>query len=150
MLIILDEDSVRFSDSKLSNNVFAHVYLRCDSGECFPECGWDDFAQVVLSWWTDGATRFLKYGDEEIFRFMDGDFYFKIEGVLHKDVQISWFEKSKIIKTQQLDFSQFVSSLLVAGNKLARKLQEIEVDKKITDDFVRCQNNLRKLLKSQI
>ncbi|CAN7451295.1 hypothetical protein [Acidovorax sp. LjRoot117] len=148
MIVVLESDSVRFSESKLSDSVFACIYLQYNVDQYFPECGWDDFAEVILEWWVDGAVSLLENGGSSVFRFMDGDFSFEIKMIGNKKSLIELRENSKILTTKDLDFMEFCQSLTVACNSLLRRTQEISKNKEIFSSLNARLNVLRNILKS--
>lgn len=148
MVVILEADSVRFSESKLSKSVFARLYLRYDGDSYFPEYGWDDFAEIVLEWWMNSAASLMKCGEGSIFRFMDGGFSFEIMAGNNGNFCAELRESSKTIFIQDLDFIEFCQSLVAASNLLVRRMQEISKDRNISSPLVLQQNILRNLIKN--
>lgn len=143
----MEEDSVRFSESKLSKSVFARLYLQYDCDRYFPEYGWDDFAEIVLEWWMNSAASLIKYGGSSIFRFMDGGFSFEIVVDNNGNFHVELRENLETTLIQDVDFMGFCQSLMAASNLLIRRMQEISKDRDISSPLVLQQNVLRNLLK---
>lgn len=148
MMVVLEVDSVRFSESKLSDSVFARIYLQYDVDQYFPECGWDDFAEIILEWWVDGAVSLLENGGSSVFRFMDGDFSFEIKMADDKKFLIELREKSKILAPKYFDFIKFCHSLAAACNMLLRRIQEISKNREVFSSLNARLNILRNILKN--
>jgi len=147
MLVVLEADSVRLSESSLSRSVFARIYLKCGD-DCFPEAGWDDFAEVVLGWWIDGAIELMLYGQRANFRFMDGDFSFNVEKRVDGSFTVTLKERSQVVGSSAIDVAQFSRSLVAAANTLARRLQEILGDRSAASELVAKKNHLQHILNS--
>ena len=148
MIVVLEADSVRFSESKLSDSVFACIYLKYDVDKYFPECGWDDFAEIILEWWVDGAVSLLKNGGSSVFRFMDGDFAFEIKMEENRKFLIELREKSKILAPKDFDFIKFCQSLAAACNLLLRRVQEISKNREVLSSLNARLNILRNILRN--
>jgi hypothetical protein len=147
MLVVLEADSVRLSESSLSRSVFARIYLKCGD-DCFPEAGWDDFAEVVLGWWIDGAIALMLYGQRANFRFMDGDFSFNVGKRADGNFTVSLKERAQVVGSSAIDVAQFSRSLVAAANTLARRLQEILGDRSAASELVAKKNHLQHILNS--
>lgn len=148
MVVVLEADSVRLSESSLSTSVFARIYVAYGGGHCFPEAGWDDFAEVVLGWWIDGAIELMLYGQRANFRFMDGDFSFGVEKRADGSCTVTLKERSQVVGSGAIDFPQFSRSLVAAANTLARRLQEILGDRNAAGELVAKKNHLQRILNS--
>lgn len=148
MIVILDADSIRLSESKISDSVFARIYLQYDVDRYFPECGWDDFVEIILEWWLDSAINLIKHKETSVFRFMDGDFSFQIHMVGENSFFVELQERSSILFAQEFDFVKFCQSLVAACNLFLRRMQEICGDREVLGALDMKLNIIRNLLKS--
>lgn len=148
MLVVLEADSVRLSESSLSRSVFARIYVEHGDGRCFPEAGWDDFADVVLGWWIDGAIELMRYSERASFRFMDGDFSFNVEKRVDGNFTATLKERAQAVGSCEIDVPQFSRSLVAAANTLARRLQELLGDRNAASELVAKKNHLQHILNS--
>jgi hypothetical protein len=147
MKILLNEESVRISDSKLSDAIFAQIYIEIDASTNFPEIGWDDFAEIVLDWWTDSAIKLINEKSEASFRFMDGDFCMTAEILNDGVADFKFYEKNKLTHEAIGDAYFFAKSILVASRALSRAIFNISNGKRNNSLFLKKQNTLRDALK---
>ncbi|WP_157768744.1 hypothetical protein [Paracidovorax avenae] len=148
MLVILEEDSVRLSDSKLSDVVFARIYLEYGCGNYFPELGWDDFAEIILGWWIDGVINLFLHDESAVFRFMDGDFSFEIKNIKNGDFSVRLKERSIVVWSENFDLLQFSRSIISASNALVRKVQKLRANEKAAGELILKKNKLQRMLVS--
>lgn len=142
MKVLLNERSIRISDSKISDVIFAEIYMALGPDSCFPERSWDDFAETILSWWMEEITRFLVHGSEARLRFMDGDFQVTVSNQDKKTADFVFFENGKIINQIRADVCEFSQTVLDSSRILSRAIHELSKNRKMDETFLRNQNAL--------
>jgi hypothetical protein len=149
MKLILNEESVRFSESKLSDVVFAQIFFEIRPEIFFPEHSWDDFVEIVLSWWMEEMIGFLVDGSDATLRFMDGDFSVTVVSSVNKEAEFRFFEGKKLIDVVHADFIDFSRAILVASRSLSRSIYGLSRDRSMGASFLDCQGKLKMILKDR-
>lgn len=143
--LIINPDSVRISESKISTQIFSEIYFQIGS-VFFPEEKWDDFSVVVLGWWLQEACC-IKPGRRSIFRFMDGPYYFEvclIDDSCDIDFISDRYNKKEIVFSNRMKFKDFLGLLTKSANLVIRELPT-EVNE--LKDVLELKNNLKLLQK---
>jgi hypothetical protein len=114
MKIIIEGSSL----VKGSSNITGKIYI--DFKEfAFPGKGWNDFVVKIISWWLEGLERILNRSSKsEIFRFMDGPYYFKVTDGLEK-YEIHFYHSDKLIKHTTVSKEEFRDSIFEAGQTVS-------------------------------
>ena len=123
MEVIVDIDSLVFN-----SNVTGIIFLE-DSGVCFPDNEWNDFAVVVLTWWINSVKELEKKEGKELeLRFMDGPYYANIKVGANDQASVRFIQKGKsqeVIYESTIDVWKFIKSLSRSANAVLRKCADI-------------------------
>lgn len=141
--IVLEPDSIQVSQGDFSRQVFARIY--CVTGDaCFPEQGWDDFALIVLEWWSQQWFN-LAEGRAAEFQFMDGAFHFtSLPAAKPGEVAVSFYENRQLVKTMEIRQRLLMEKLSKTFNQLLRLLAEAgetgsDEYQRLAENFMRAQ-----------
>ena len=147
MNVAVNIESVRVSESGMSDAIFSRICFEVRPGIHFPDFAWDDFAEVILTWWMGEALNFLDHGGEACFRFMDGDFCVVAKEQEDGFAEFRFFENGRLTDLESSNFSEFAESLLKSSRALSRTVHAVACDRKMDELFLAHQNGLMKVLR---
>lgn len=111
---------VDLSNFRLEKGVVTgQIWLTVD-GQAFPEPGWNDFAVVVLGWWTEAIADLLDGAPYRELLFMDGPYLAAISGSRLGEGRIRLLgdEDPKPPATHIIDLSQLAEQANRAGQEV--------------------------------
>ena len=85
--VVLDDSNLRRASS---GRIVGPFFLRVGA-VAFPDDGWTDFVDVVLTWWLHECMRALDGVDSIRLRFMDGDFECRLVRAGEPDIYLITF-----------------------------------------------------------
>ena len=125
----IKDDSIKIS---FKGNVTGIIYLQYDNF-IFPEENWNDFIVILLTDWSKKLINLASKGtSEEVFRFMDGPFFFHIYS-LDKIHEIEFCHSNSTIKRVSFNFMSFVIEFISVLNKIFPKIKNENINIKELD-----------------
>jgi hypothetical protein len=123
VLIIIDADTFTISQA---GKITGNIYLRVGN-DYFPEIHWNDFAEIIITWWMEGLEKLLNGENKQEFLFMDGDFCFFISKTKSKKWSIQCAEQIpplEFILQKSISISQFAQEILKAAKQISKICEE--------------------------
>jgi hypothetical protein len=116
----VDAKALRMSKA---GSITGPVFVRTSSQE-FPSKSWDDFAVVVLGWWSEAILALIQGASEASLRFMDGPYKIRIAKNDVDHVRLELFRGDTLQGNSDASVSEIVSGLREAGEKLLARCDE--------------------------
>jgi len=114
--------TVDLSTFRLERGVVTGEICLTIDGQAFPEPGWNDFAVVVLGWWTEAIAELLDGAPYRELLFMDGPYLAAISASRLGEGRIRLLgdEDVKPPATHIIDLSQLAEHVDRAGREVLR------------------------------
>jgi hypothetical protein len=141
-IIVNVDEAQRFNSGRVKCVIY------CQFGTTFfPDDLWDDFAVIILEWWTQAALRLLiQSSDYEELLFMDGSFQMDAQLKEAGKCEITYFnryEKERPVFTASID--NLVSEVIKASEKVINKCKLEKWDSDDLTSLISSCNNLNKI-----
>ena len=131
-VLTMTDFTLIFDDSCLRRSTFGSITapLYFEFGDYqFPEAGWSDFPVVILGWWLESYSKFLKgWQDTAEFQFMDGPMLVRLESCQNQNVRLQCIEQGKsaelVENTILISADEITKAIVAASSKLLSACDE--------------------------
>ncbi len=138
--IIVDTKSYKFDSTGMSTGV---IYMEIEN-QFFPDPVWNDFPEVILSWWLEGFSQLLTFKEEGYyeFLFMDGPCKWVVDYSGNEIIQINCYRYDKIEHSTHEKLSNVIKVLRSVANDFLRFCNENHFE---NEDLKTLEKNFKKL-----
>lgn len=138
--IIVDTKSYKFNPKGVSTG---EIYLEIEN-QFFPDPVWNDFPEVILSWWLEGFSQLLTFKEEGYYKFlfMDGPCKWIFDYSGNEMIEINCFRYDKIEYSTHEKLGNIIQILLSVTNDFLRFCNENHFE---NEDLKTLEINFKKL-----